>query len=79
MQASDLFAMMREIQKQRMLENPRGYSLAFNMGGPCQYFLADPQILSLTFWGPQILSPIFWRPAPNSTILPFFRFVDPKY
>ena len=55
-------------------EPPGGYSLTFNTGGggPCHYFLADPQILSLTFWGPKVLSPIFWRPAPNSTILPFF-------
>ena len=38
---------------------PRGYSLAFNTGGPCHYSFADPQIWSLMFWGPQILSLIF--------------------
>ena len=45
-----------------------GYSLTFNTVGSMP-LLADPQALSLSFW----------RPAPNSMILRFFRFVDPKY
>ena len=40
-------------------EIPEGVLTNFQYGGggSCHYFLADPEILSLMFWGPQILGP----------------------
>ena len=38
------------------MKKPRGYSLPFYMGGPCQQFISEPQILSHSSEEPQILS-----------------------
>ena len=58
------------------------YSLTFNTGGggrSMPLFLCSPLKSKSNILGKQILSLMYWRPAPKFTILPFVRFVDPKF